>query len=140
MSNANSVPPRALIVSPTQVICTGLLAVTAWTARPDTDTPIAQPQAEVIRPAPEGRLTGRATWYAYVPGGAAAGPALRKWLGKGWRGTKVTVCHGAGNCVRVTLSDWCLCSKGNRIIDLDVRAFASLVPTSRGITSVTVTR
>lgn len=25
---------------------------------------------------------GRASWYAYVPGQAAAGPALRKMLGK----------------------------------------------------------
>ena len=83
------------------------------------------------------RLSGWATWYRYVPGGAAAGPALRRALGAGWRGSRVTVC--AARCVRVTLSDWCWCPKGNRIVDLDARSFAVLAPLGAGLVAVTVT-
>jgi len=125
----------------TTALAVGLLAVTLHAHAPMQAEAKVEKVVDQPAPGPHGtRLAGNATWYAYKVGGAAAGPRLRKWLGKGWRGTKVTVCHGAGNCVRVTLSDWCLCSHGNRVIDLDVRAFASLVPTSRGVTSVTVTR
>ena len=68
-------------------------------------------------------MSGRAAWYcqngsgcpAGYSGGlyAAAGPALR--VGD-WRGRTVSVC-GAGNCVNVTLVDWCACG-GSRVIDL----------------------
>ena len=89
---------------------------------------------------PSRALTGRATWYAYRPGQAAAGPALRRALGKSWRGRTVTVCAG-GRCVRALLTDWCLCSSargGGRIIDLDSRTFAAIAPLSRGVVRVDV--
>ena len=79
-------------------------------------------------------VTGIASWYAYVPGGAAAGPALRTALGPGWRGTVVTVC--AAVCVRVTLSDFMV---RDRLVDLDSRSFAALAPLSQGIVKVSVT-
>jgi rare lipoprotein A (peptidoglycan hydrolase) len=68
---------------------------------------------------------------------AAAGPLLRKALGPRWRGRRVTVCH-AGRCVRVTLNDWCLCSKGRRLIDLSDEAFRRLAPLGRGVIDVTI--
>ena len=111
-------------------------------AEPPPERPQPQPKVHVeARPTETPTtLTGRASWYEYVPGGAAAGPKLRAMLGKDWRGSKVTVC-GGGNCVTVTLSDWCQCYKGEsreRIIDLDVRSFAALAPTSAGLTKVTI--
>ena len=81
---------------------------------------------------PSRALTGRATWYAYRSGQAAAGPALRTALGKSWRGRTVTV-----NGQRVTLTDWCACG-GGRIIDLDSRTFAAIAPLSRGVVRVDV--
>ena len=77
-----------------------------------------------------------ATWYSYVPGGAAAGPALRSALGPHWRGTRIQVCAGS-RCVAVVLSDWCACG-GGHVVDLDVRSFAALAPTSRGVLRVTI--
>jgi hypothetical protein len=84
-------------------------------------------------------VTGIASWYAYIPGGAAAGPALRTALGPGWRGMSVAVCRtngGAMACVRVTLSDF---MRADRLIDLDSRSFAALAPLSQGIVKVSVT-
>ena len=118
-----------------------LTALSIATARPPFDQP--EPKVETIakpRPEAEARLTGTASWYDYVPGGAAAGPALRSALGKGWRGQTVSVC-AEGDCVRVMLSDWCQCywkQPRERLIDLDVRSFARLAPTSRGVIKVTV--
>jgi hypothetical protein len=84
-------------------------------------------------------LDGVATWYDWNRGEAAAGPALREYLGTGWRGTYVLV--RAGNVeVTVRLTDWCLCSKGNRVIDLDQNSFASLAPLGRGVLPVSVSR
>jgi len=82
-------------------------------------------------------ITGQATWYSWHPGQAAAGPGLRAWLGKGWRGTTVQVC--AKTCISTRLTDWCAC-KGERIIDLDSRSFRALAPLSQGIVPVTVSR
>lgn len=85
-------------------------------------------------------LTGVASWYRYVVGHAAAGPALRAFLGDNWRGQTVTVTMN-GRSVSVKLSDWCQCYEGERserIIDLDDRAFAALAPVSRGLIQVTV--
>ncbi len=99
----------------------------------------------VRSPAPQaaksvtGALTGVASWYRYIPGGAAAGPALRLALGPGWRGHSVAVCRtdgGAMACVRVTLSDF---MRADRLIDLDSRSFAALMPLSRGLVTVEVT-
>jgi hypothetical protein len=106
---------------------------------PVRETPVPK-RSPAARPASASRavVSGSATWYDYVPGGAAAGPALRAALGSGWRGTRVSVCAG-GRCVQAVLSDWCLCS-GGRVIDLDVRSFARLAPPSAGIVAVTVRR
>ncbi len=46
------------------------------------------------------------------------------------------VCSG-GECVRVTLIDWCAC-KGERVIDLYGDAFRRLAPLSRGVIKVKV--
>jgi rare lipoprotein A (peptidoglycan hydrolase) len=91
------------------------------------------------------RVKGVATWYC-LPGVssctsgyrgglyAAAGSELR--IGN-WRGRHVKVC-GNGNCVVVTLIDWCACG-GSRIIDLYHDAFSRLASPSRGGIGVTVT-
>ena len=84
----------------------------------------AAPQASVAS------VTGIASWYHYVPGEAAAGPALRAALGAGWRGRSVKV-----NGIPVTLSDF---MRADRLIDLDAATFARLAPLSQGLTEVTV--
>jgi len=77
------------------------------------------------------RLVGVATWYDNGPGlYAAAGPALRRWLGAAWRGRAVTVCAGSA-CVRVRLTDWCACGPrpaGPTLLDLSRDAFAWIAP------------
>lgn len=85
-------------------------------------------------------VSGRASWYDWRTGEAAAGPALRGLLGKDWRGSEVRVCSGA-RCVVVRLTDWCQCYRGTgreRLIDLDDRAFAALAPLSRGVIRVEI--
>jgi len=85
-------------------------------------------------------LSGTATYYAYVPGGAAAGRALRSAIGPHWRGTRVTVCY-RGNCVSVVLSDYEASTNPKKIIDLDTRSFIALTGPggySMGIAGVTV--
>lgn len=89
---------------------------------------------------PTPAVTGTASWYDYRPGHAAAGPALRRALGPGWRGTTVTVCRGK-QCADVILSDWCECyagTKRERVIDLDDQTFALLGALKRGIVLVEV--
>lgn len=103
----------------------GLASVPAPSARPRADRA-------------GGRILARgtATWYDYVPGGAAAGPSLRRALGPAWRGTRVTVC--ARRCVRVVLSDW---MRADRLVDLDDAAFRAVCgPLSRGVCRVEVRR
>jgi hypothetical protein len=95
-------------------------------------------------PNPTHNVSGRAAWYcqngsgcpAGYSGGlyAAAGAALR--VGN-WRGRTVTVC-GAGNCVNVTLVDWCACG-GDRVIDLFGDAYRRVAPLSSGTVAVRVT-
>src|ERR1700686_3621122 len=68
-----------------------------------------------------GLISGVASWYAWHPGEAAAGPALRRFLGSSWRGTVVRVC--AKVCIRVRLTDF---MRADRLIDLDSRSFAQL--------------
>jgi len=82
------------------------------------------------------QVAGLASWYAYFPGQAAAGPALRAALGSGWRGTVVTVTAN-GVSVRTQLGDWCQCY-GSRLIDLDRSDFARLAPLSQGLQEVTI--
>jgi hypothetical protein len=90
--------------------------------------------------APDRRtLRGYATWYRTAGLVAAAGPALRRALGRGWRGQRVTVC--AERCVRVTLADWCACGPRHgrpTLLDLSDDAFARLAPLSRGVIAVVV--
>jgi hypothetical protein len=100
------------------------------TARPTT-RPVPRPVARVSH-----SISGKATWYRWHLGEAAAGPLLRKALGPHWRGRTVTVC--SGRCTRVRLTDWCLCSRERRLVDLDSRSFARLAPLSRGKIAVTV--
>jgi len=95
-------------------------------------------------PNPTHNVSGRAAWYcqngsgcpAGYSGGlyAAAGAALR--VGN-WRGRTVSVC-GAGNCVNVTLVDWCACG-GSRVIDLFADAYRRVAPLSSGTVAVRVT-
>lgn len=86
-------------------------------------------------------IGGWATWYdAPSAQDAAAGPTLREWLGRDWRGQWVRVSLD-GRSVTVRLTDWCAC--GDRhgqatVIDLDDRAFARLAPLSTGVAVVTV--
>jgi Lytic transglycolase len=94
-------------------------------------------------PKPTHSVSGRAAWYcnngsgcpAGYSGGlyAAAGPELR--VGN-WRGRTVTVC-GSGNCVSVTLVDWCACG-GARVIDLFGDAYSRLAPLGTGTVAVRV--
>lgn len=92
--------------------------------------------------APEaGAAQGVATWYDDGPGiYAAAGPALRRSIGPGWRGTEIAVCAG-GECVTVTLSDFCQCHRGEldeRLVDLSPSAFSRLANLRRGKVEVDV--
>ena len=82
-------------------------------------------------------MTGISSWYAYIPGGAAAGPALRAALGAGWRGSVVTVTGPAGSAV-VTLSDF---MRRDRLVDLDSRSFVAVCGAlSLGLCEVEVSR
>ena len=83
-------------------------------------------------------IRGSATWFRAPAGTAAAGPALRAFLGPRWRGTVVTVTAN-GHAVTARLTDWCACGHG-RVIDLDRRLFAALAAPSRGVLRVTVSR
>lgn len=82
-------------------------------------------------------ISGQATWYAWRPGQAAAGPRLREALGPGWRGRTVRVCS-ASRCITVALTDWCACDPPSRLVDLDARSFAVIAPLSDGVIRVTV--
>ena len=94
-------------------------------------------------PMPAPTLAGVASWYAYVPGGAAAGPALRAWLGPDWRGQRVTVTGPVGS-LELLLSDWCQCSTNPasvKIIDLAAVDFPRICgPLALGVCAVTITR
>lgn len=81
---------------------------------------------------------GRASWYGAGGLVAAAGPELRRRLGRRWRGRVVDVC--AGRCVRVELTDWCYCRVGGseRLLDLSDDAFSRLAPLSTGLVRVRV--
>lgn len=113
-------------------------------------SPTLRPPGDGATPAPSGlasapvddhlshrvgaSVSGLSSWYRYTAGEAAAGPALRRALGRGWRGRIVTVC--ARRCIRVRLTDWCACPQ--RLIDLDARSFAQLAPLSRGLLRVAI--
>ena len=104
-----------------------LVLVAPSVRRPNVAAGVTEPRA---------RITGTASWFAYIPGGAAAGPALRSALGPGWRGMSVAVLGPAG-WVRVVLSDW---MRADKLIDLASADFPSVCgPLSRGICEVEVT-
>jgi hypothetical protein len=91
-----------------------------------------------------GLIAGKATFYDYHEGQAAAGPKLRAALGRHWRGTKVRVCNG-DVCIKdpITLTDWCQCywkKPTERLIDLDDADFAKLASPRDGWFHVTVSR
>ena len=96
---------------------------------------VTETRQTAIRPSGTA-LHGLSTWYRYVDGQAAAGPALRAFLGANWRGTVVTVTAN-GHSVTARLTDFCQCP-GGRVIDLDRRSFAALAAPSVGVIRVTV--
>lgn len=148
-SRAPSEPRRPVIVMlPTEPAPTAAPSPSAVaSAVPVRRTPAASAKPKPVKtPRPKSKpkagrslVAGSATWYAYRPGEAAAGPALRAALGEDWRGSFVTVTAANGNRVIVRLTDWCLCGHG-RVVDLDARAFNALGPLSRGVLRVTVSR
>lgn len=90
-------------------------------------------------------VRGWATWYdAPSKQDAAAGPALRRALGRDWRGSWVRVSRIAGGEVRtvvVVLSDWCACGPRHgspTVIDLDDRAFDALGSLGEGVIRVSI--
>lgn len=92
------------------------------------------------RTVPVAALAGRASWYRTPGLTAAAGPQVRRRLGPGWRGAVVLV-RGNGHAVRVTLTDWCQCYRGQpgeRLLDLSATAFARLAPLRRGLVRVAI--
>lgn len=106
-----------------------------------------QPKAHIEAIAPRATSVARttiargwATWYDPGRGQAAAGPALRRALGKHWRGKTVHVCRGRA-CVKVTLSDWCACGPRHgepTVIDLLRGDFAHLASLGAGVLKVRV--
>ena len=116
-----------------QAVIAVLLLAQSFAPRHVPDRP---PHAVTTRiAAAHAGVSGTASWYRWHPGEAAAGPALRRALGRNWRGTVVTVTAN-GHSVRVRLTDFCQCPQ--RVIDLDVRAFARLAAPSRGLVRVSV--
>ena len=89
-------------------------------------------------PRPTAPLSGVASWYAAPEGTAAAGPALRAFLGRHWRGTTVVVA-AHGRTTRVRIDDWCRCP-GGRVVDLAASSFAALAPLSAGLVRVRISR
>lgn len=96
------------------------------TAQPSpTHAPRVSPPAGGIGTA-VGTVKGSASYYAYVPGGAAAAARLRDAIGPNWRGRRVTVWYGKRH-VSVVLSDFERSTIPGRLIDLNEGSFAALV-------------
>lgn len=108
---------------------TGVTTVVGAASRTDAVRTPAPPSFRAVR--------GTATWYDWKPREAAAGPGLRRAIGRDWRGSWVRVCVDGIDCIAVKLTDWCGCPRG-RVIDLDRRSFARLAAPSRGVIPVTV--
>jgi len=135
----------ALLLAP---VATPGSVESSWTppdSRPGVPLPVAasavQPDASSTALTEPASLYGPVSWYRYRPGQAAAGPALRSWLGSRWRGTTVRVCT-LHHCVVVTLTDTCQCYRGTGhevLLDLDRAAFAHLAPLSQGIVRALIT-
>jgi hypothetical protein len=107
--------------------------------RPPSTLPASSPAvASTPRPGPRHHsITGTASWFATGPDClcAAAGPALRAFLGPEWRGTRVRVCAVAA-CVSVVINDFCRCPTA--MVDLSDEAFRLLAPLSVGVLRVRV--
>ena len=134
-SDPNQVSDRVLARANETPHGSPAISVAPSVRRPNVSAGITEPRAGI---------TGIASFYVYIPGGAAAGPALRSALGPGWRGRRVIACvtsdkkrSASDNCVTVTLTDSCQCY-GTRLIDLDWRSFSRLAPLSVGLAQVTV--
>lgn len=85
-------------------------------------------------------VAGISTWYVYHQGQAAAAKTLRDFLGAGWRGEVVLVCHD-GLCLRIRLTDYESSLIPGRLIDLDSSDFRRICgPLSIGICSVEVSQ
>ena len=123
--------------------CLPLLLLMALSWQPEPVIPGDPPTASIApratpQPTKAARavLRGLASFYDWHSGEAAAGPALRRFLGSSWRGTRVRVC-AKGRCVTVRLSDWCQCY-GVRVIDLDRASFAALASPTLGLIDVQI--
>lgn len=136
--------PRAATVAPAVV---RIAADSTHRPRPPAPPagvgPSPSPMPTGTRPAADGdapdrhSLGGIASWFRSPANVAAAGPDLRHWLGRGWRGTHVRVAGPAGTAV-VRLGDW---MRRDRLVDLDDGAFVRVCgPLSLGVCRVRVTR
>lgn len=96
-------------------------------------TPVKHPPPEHKVMISSHHITGISSWYAYRSHQAAAGPALRRFLGAHWRGSRVIVC--ARTCISVTITDW---MRADKLIDLNRSDFARLASPSRGLVRVTI--
>lgn len=115
----------------------GYSAVVLPSSSPAATVQPTASQAPEPSPAPGFDIPGVASWYRWRVGEGAAGPALRRALGKHWRGKVVRVCR-LSTCIRVRLTDSCGCP-GRRVVDLDRRSFARLgVDPSVGLVRVHV--
>jgi len=106
------------------------------------DKGIPVPSPAVVRAAGAFQVRGYATWHATGRNGlyAAAGPALRRMLGPGWRNELVLVVKGR-KAVQVRLSDWCACGRRHgepTLLDLSDEVYDYLGRLSSGIMHVTV--
>jgi len=123
-----------------------LLTTLSWQPETPISRVVAPPTASIAPRAtpqptkpPRAVLRGLASFYDWHSGEAAAGPALRAFLGPKWRGQRVRVC--ASRCLSLVISDWCQCLRGKpdeRIIDLARSDFALLAPLSQGLVRVTI--
>lgn len=82
-------------------------------------------------------IRGTASWYGATGMIGAAGPELRRWLGKNWRGTRITVISGSRS-VTIRLTDWCACGVRHRLVDLSDDAFRRLAPLSQGVVKIVI--
>ena len=81
---------------------------------------------------------GKATYYAYHEGQAAAAHDLKVMVGPDWRGMRVRVTGPNGNSIIVRLTDSESSRRAGALIDLDTRDFAKLAPLSTGRIDVMV--
>jgi hypothetical protein len=106
--------------------------------QPDPVATVERKATPEPRQRPRNGLSGVASWFAAPAGTAAAGKALRAFLGHDWRNDRVRVCGPVG-CRTLALTDW----MGNprRLVDLPAVEFPRICgPLSIGLCRVTVGR